>query len=152
MIRFLDILDRNSDKYLKHLFDNSESIVKRDTSVMYYDCTNYFFETEKPDEEIVDEVTGEIILGLRQFGISKENKTSPIVEMGLIMDSRGIPISMCIHPGNTNEQLTAVPLEKEVIKMTGNKSSYIVRMQDLDPTISVNSMIWVVEPILLHSQ
>lgn len=121
MIRFLDILDRNSDKYLKHLFDNSENIVKRDTSVMYYDCTNYFFETEKPDEEIVDEVTGEIILGLRQFEISKENKTSPIVEMGLIMDSRGIPISMCIHPGNTNEQLTAVPLEKEVIKMTGNK-------------------------------
>lgn len=121
MIRFLDILDRNSDKYLKHLFDNSENIVKRDTSVMYYDCTNYFFETEKPDEEIVDEVTGEIILGLRQFGISKENKASPIVEMGLIMDSRGIPISMCIHPGNTNEQLTAVPLEKEVIKMTGNK-------------------------------
>ena len=121
MIRFLDILDRNSDKYLKYLFDNSENIVKRDTSVMYYDCTNYFFETEKPDEEIVDEVTGEIILGLRQFGISKENKTSPIVEMGLIMDSRGIPISMCIHPGNTNEQLTAVPLEKEVIRMTGNK-------------------------------
>lgn len=121
MIRFLDILDRNSDQYLKHLFDNSENIVKRDTSVMYYDCTNYFFETEKPDEEIVDEVTGEIILGLRQFGISKENKTSPIVEMGLIMDSRGIPISMCIHPGNTNEQLTAVPLEKEVIRMTGNK-------------------------------
>ena len=121
MIRFLDILDRNSDQYLKHLFDNSENIVKRDTSVMYYDCTNYFFETEKPDEEIVDEVTGEIILGLRQFGISKEHKTSPIVEMGLIMDSRGIPISMCIHPGNTNEQLTAVPLEKEVIKMTGNK-------------------------------
>lgn len=121
MIRFLDILDRNSGKYLKHLFDNSENIVKRDTSVMYYDCTNYFFETEKPDEEIVDEVTGEIILGLRQFGISKENKTSPIVEMGLIMDSRGIPISMCIHPGNTNEQLTAVPLEKEVIRMTGNK-------------------------------
>lgn len=121
MIRFLDILDRNSDQYLKHLFDNSENIVKRDTSVMYYDCTNYFFETEKPDEEIVDEVTGEIILGLRQFGISKENKTSPIIEMGLIMDRRGIPISMCIHPGNTNEQLTAVPLEKEVIKMTGNK-------------------------------
>ena len=121
MIRFLDILDRNSDQYLIHLFDNSENIVKRDTSVMYYDCTNYFFETEKPDEEIVDEVTGEIILGLRQFGISKENKPSPIVEMGLIMDSRGIPISMCIHPGNTNEQLTAVPLEKEVIKMTGNK-------------------------------
>ena len=121
MIRFLDILDRNSDKYLKHLFNNSENVIPRDTSVMYYDCTNYFFESERADEEVVDEVTGEIIIGLRQFGISKENRPIPIVEMGLIMDSRGIPISMCIHPGNTSEQLTAIPLEKEVIKMTGNK-------------------------------
>ena len=121
MIRFLDILDRNSNKYLEHLFDNSENVVHRDTSVMYYDCTNYFFESERADEEVVDEVTGEIIVGLRQFGISKENRPNLIVEMGLIMDSRGIPISMCIHPGNTNEQLTAIPLEKEVIKMTGNK-------------------------------
>lgn len=121
MIRFLDILDRNSNKYLKHLFDNSENVIQRNTSVMYYDCTNYFFESERADEEVVDEVTGEIIVGLRQFGISKENRPNPIVEMDLIMDSRGIPISMCIHPGNTNEQLTAIPLEKEVIKMTGNK-------------------------------
>lgn len=121
MIRFLDILDRNSDKYLKHLFNNSENVIPRDTSVMYYDCTNYFFESERADEEVVDEVTGEIIIGLRQFGISKENRPIPIVEMGLIMDNRGIPISMCIHPGNTSEQLTAIPLEKEVIKMTGNK-------------------------------
>ena len=121
MIRFLDILDRNSNKYLKHLFNNSENVIPRDTSVMYYDCTNYFFESERADEEVVDEVTGEIIIGLRQFGISKENRPIPIVEMGLIMDNRGIPISMCIHPGNTSEQLTAIPLEKEVIKMTGNK-------------------------------
>lgn len=125
MIRFLDILDKNSNEYLKHLFNNSENIIKRDTSVMYYDCTNYFFESETPDEETVDDVTGEIITGLRQFGISKEHRTSPIIEMGLIMDSRGIPISMCIHPGNKSEQLTAVPLEKDVIKMTGtNKFIY----------------------------
>ena len=121
MIRFLDILDRNSNKYLKHLFDNSKNVIQRNTSVMYYDCTNYFFESERTDEEVIDEVTGDIIVGLRQFGISKENRPNPIVEMGLIMDSRGIPISMCIHPGNTNEQLTAIPLKKEVIKMTGNK-------------------------------
>ena len=61
MIRFLDILDRNSNKYLKHLFDNSENVIQRNTSVMYYDCTNYFFESERADEEVVDEVTGEII-------------------------------------------------------------------------------------------
>lgn len=117
MIRFLDILDRNSNKYLKHLFDNSKNVIQRNTSVMYYDCTNYFFESERTDEEVIDEVTGDIIVGLRQFGISKENRPNPIVEMGLIMDSRGIPISMCIHPGNTNEQLTAIPLKKEVISV-----------------------------------
>ncbi len=126
MIRFLDILDRNSDKYLKHLFNNSENVIPRDTSVMYYDCTNYFFESERADEEVVDEVTGEIIIGLRQFGISKKNRPNPIVEMGLIMDSRGIPISMCIHPGNTNEQLTAIPLEKEVIKMTKKQKIHLL--------------------------
>lgn len=75
MIRFLDILDRNSNKYLKHLFDNSENVVHRDTSVMYYDCTNYFFESERADEEVVDEVTGEIIVGLRQFGIGERKQT-----------------------------------------------------------------------------
>lgn len=119
IIRFLDVLSKNSEDYLKHLFINSNNVVNRDTSVMYYDCTNYFFEAEKPDDEVIDEVTGELILGLRQFGISKENRPNPIVEMGLIMDSRGIPISMCIHPGNTSEQLTAIPLEEDVIKMIG---------------------------------
>lgn len=95
-------------------------MIPRDTSVMYYDCTNYFFESQKADEELIDEVTGEIITGLRQFGVSKEHRPNPIVEMGFIMDSKGIPISMCLHPGNTSEQLTAIPLEEQVVKMTGN--------------------------------
>ena len=71
----------------------------------------------KPDEDIVDEVTGEIFKGMRQYGFCKEHRPNPIVEMGLFMDSRGIPITMCLHPGNTSEQLTAIPLEKEVMKM-----------------------------------
>ena len=54
--------------------------------------------------------------GMRQYGFSKEHRPNPIVEMGLFMDSRGIPITMCLHPGNTSEQLTAIPLEKEVMK------------------------------------
>lgn len=121
ILRFMDVLDSHNREYLEHLFKYSNSIVQRDTSVMYYDCTNYYFESEKPDETIIDEITGEIIKGLKQFGISKENKTNPIVEMGLIMDKRGIPVSMCIHPGNTNEQLTAIPLEKEVLQMLDSK-------------------------------
>lgn len=121
ILRFMDVLDSHNKEYLEHLFKCSNSIVQRDTSVMYYDCTNYYFESEKPDETIIDEITGEIIKGLKQFGISKENKPNPIVEMGLIMDKRGIPVSMCIHPGNTNEQLTAIPLEKEVLQMLDGK-------------------------------
>lgn len=121
ILRFMDVLDSHNREYLEHLFKYSNSVVQRDTSVMYYDCTNYYFESEKPDETIIDEITGEIIKGLKQFGISKENKTNPIVEMGLIMDKRGIPVSMCIHPGNTNEQLTAIPLEKEVLQMLDSK-------------------------------
>ena len=117
ILRFMDVLEDNYDDYLTWLYKNSNSVVKRDTSILYYDCTNFYFECEQPDEDVIDEVTGEIISGLRKYGISKEHRPNPIVEMGLFMDSRGIPITMCLHPGNTSEQITAVPLEKEVIKM-----------------------------------
>jgi len=120
ILRFMDLLAENYDDYLAWLYKNSNSIVKRDTSVLYYDCTNFYCECEQPDEDVVDEVTGEIINGLRKFGISKEHRPNPIVEMGLFMDSRGIPITMCLHSGNTSEQLTAVPLEKEILKMLDN--------------------------------
>ena len=117
ILRFMDLLEEHYDDYLAWLYRQSDTIVKRDSSVLYYDCTNFYFECEQADDEIVDEVTGEVLTGLRQYGVSKEHRPNPIVEMGLFMDSRGIPITMCLHPGNTNEQLTAVPLEKEVLKM-----------------------------------
>ncbi len=117
ILRFMDLLEENHDDYLAWLFDNSNSIIKRDTSVLYYDCTNFYFETEHQDEDYVDEATGEILRGLRQYGFSKQHQPNPLVGMGLFMDSQGIPITMCIHPGNTNEQVTAVPLEREVLKM-----------------------------------
>lgn len=117
--RFMDILYEHRSEYLSWLYKKSNNVVPRDMSVVYYDCTNYYFETERPDEEYIDEITGEIMRGLREFGISKENRPNPIVEMGLLMDKHGIPISMCLEPGNTSEQITAVPLEKEVIKSTG---------------------------------
>ena len=120
ILRFMDLLEENYDDYLAWLYKNSNSVIKRDTSVLYYDCTNFYCECEQPDEDVVDEVTGEVISGLRRFGVSKEHRPNPIVEMGLFMDSRGIPITMCLHPGNTSEQLTAVPLEKEVLKMLDN--------------------------------
>lgn len=120
ILRFMDVLASNYDEYLAHLYKASSQIVARDASVLYYDCTNYYFESERYDEDIVDEVTGEVIEGLRKFALSKDHRPNPVVEMGLVMDSRGIPITMCLHPGNKNEQVTAVPLEEEVIKMTEN--------------------------------
>lgn len=117
ILRFMDLFENYYDDYLTWLYRNSNSVIKRDCSVLYYDCTNFYFECEQPDEDIIDEVTGEIIDGLRKYGISKEHRPNPIMEMGLFMDSRGIPISMCLHPGNTSEQVTAVPLEKEILKM-----------------------------------
>lgn len=121
ILRFLDVLQENYDEYLEHLFLNSGNIVKRNTSVCYFDCTNYYFECEDEDDEYVDEVTGEILKGLRRYGPSKEHRPNPIVQMGLFMDGNGIPISMCINPGSDNEQKCAIPLEQKITKMFKGK-------------------------------
>ena len=118
ILRFMDVLYENREDYLKWLYTKSNKVVKRDSSVFYYDCTNFYFECEAEDPDYVDEVTGETFEGLRRYGFSKEHRPNPIVEMGLLMDAQGIPVYMSLHPGNTNEQVTAVPLEKEVLKMT----------------------------------
>jgi transposase len=70
--------------------------------ILYYDCTNYFFEIEQESSD-------------KQYGPSKENRPNPIVEMGLFMDGDGIPLAFSIHSGNTNEQLTLQPLEKKIL-------------------------------------
>ena len=121
ILRHMDILTENYDEYLEHLFHGSGNIVKRNTSVCYYDCTNYYFEIECEDDEYVDEVTGEIMKGLRRYGYSKDKKPAPLVQMGLFMDGNGIPISMCIESGSESEQLTAIPLEKKIVKMFQGK-------------------------------
>lgn len=124
ILRCMDILSEHYSKYIEWLFQKSNNIVERNTSVMYYDCTNFYCECESADEDYIDEVTGELIEGLRRFGYSKEHRPNPIVEMGLFMDMRGIPISMSIIPGNKNEQVTAIPMEQEILKMT-NGSKFI---------------------------
>lgn len=121
ILRTMDILEEHYDEYISHLFEKSNNIIKRNTSVCYYDCSNYYFEIETEDEDYVDEVTGETVKGLRKYGPSKEHRPNPIVEMGLFMDSDGIPLSMCITSGSDNEQTTAIPLEKKLTKMFGKK-------------------------------
>ena len=121
IMRTMDIMEAHYDEYISHLFEKSCHLIKRDTSVCFYDCTNYYFEIEAEDEDYIDEVTGEKIKGLRKYGPSKEHRPNPIVEMGLFMDTDGIPLSMCITSGSDNEQTTAIPLEKKLTQMFQKK-------------------------------
>lgn len=121
ILRFMDLLENNYSGYLEQLYHGSFNVLKRNTSVCYFDCTNYYFESQHEDGEYVDEVTGEILKGLRRYGPSKQHQPSPLVQMGLFMDGDGIPLSMCITPGSDNEQTCAVPLEKRITKMFQGK-------------------------------
>ena len=121
IMRTMDIMEKHYDEYITHLFEKSSHLVKRDTSVCFYDCSNYYFEIETEDEDYVDDVTGETVKGLRRYGPSKEHRPNPIVEMGLFMDRNGIPLSMCITSGSDNEQTTAISLEKKLTQMFKGK-------------------------------
>ena len=100
--RSLSVMAKESDYIQNRLFKNSTGIQKRNTQVIYYDCTNFYFETDTAEYD-------------KQFGKSKENRPLPIVGMGLFMDTDGIPISFSIYPGNRNEQLTMIPLEEKML-------------------------------------
>lgn len=120
VLRGMDVLSENFDNYICHLYEASSKIIKRDTTVCYYDCTNYYSEIETADEDIVDEYTGEIIEGFRKYGLSKDHKPNPLVQMGLFMDSDGIPMSMCLTKGNEAEMNTVLPLEKKLVRIIKN--------------------------------
>ena len=119
--KYMDILEENYNDYLSFLFKSSNKIIKRNTSVCYFDFTNFYFEKESEDIDVYDDVTNELIKGLLKYGVSKEHRPNPIVQMGLFMDGDGIPLSMSINSGSDNESINAVPSEKELIKMFKDK-------------------------------
>jgi transposase len=101
--RALSVIAEESDYIQATLFKNSMKLSKRKTGVIYYDCTNFYFEIEQAEDD-------------KQYGPCKENRPLPIVEMGLFMDSEGIPLAFSINPGNQNEQLSLVPLEQKLLQ------------------------------------
>lgn len=98
--RALDILDKESDFIQAKVYEATKE--SRKDSILYYDCTNFFFETEEES-------------GLRKYGKSKENRPSPIVQLGLFMDADGIPLAFTTFAGNENEQPSLIPLEKKIL-------------------------------------
>ena len=101
--RALEVIAKETDFIQAELYKNSLKISKRNTNILYYDCTNYFFEIEQES-------------GLRQYGPSKEHRPNPITQMGLFMDGDGIPLAFSITAGNTNEQITLTPLEEKILE------------------------------------
>ena len=122
VLRTMDLLSEHYEEFIRHLFNNTSSVVeKRDLSICYYDCTNFYFEVDCPDYDYVDEITGEFIKGFRKYGIAKQHQPKPLVGMGLMMDRDGLPLTMCLYPGNESEQTTAIPLEAELIQLLKGK-------------------------------
>ena len=125
--RALSLLATEFNSIQADVYKRSQKLWKRNTSVVYYDLTNYFFECEEES-------------GVRQYGYSKEHRPNPIVQMGLFMDHDGFPLAMCIEPGNTAETSTLKPMEqilkdkfglsKLVVCTDGGLSSYENRKND----------------------
>lgn len=99
--RALSVLSRESDFIQARLYHNSIASKPRDTRIIYYDCTNYYFEIESDDD-------------FRKYGHSKEHRPNPIVQLGMFMDADGLPLAFCVNPGNTPETQTMQPLEEKL--------------------------------------
>lgn len=101
--RALEVIAKENDFFQSELYKNSQNVINRNKEVLYYDCTNYYFEIEAEDD-------------FRKYGVSKEHRPNPIVQMGLFMDADGIPLAFSVFDGNQNEQPSMSPLEQKIIK------------------------------------
>ena len=111
----LSFIAENKDKIIRRMNTNLVKKAGRSPNVIYYDVTNFFFETEDQDEDVLDEEGIVLEKGLRKFGVCKEERRQPIVQMGLFMDDDGIPIAIESFPGNTLDHLTLRPAMKKTI-------------------------------------
>lgn len=125
MYRSLSLIAGHIDDIQATVYRSSKKIIDRKERVIYFDCTNYFFEIEDNDRDYVDSETGEVVFGLRKRGKSKENRPNPIVQMGMFMDGDGIPLAFNIFPGNESEQIWLQPLE-EVLGRKFDLTEFVV--------------------------
>ena len=119
--RALEILARENDLFQSQLYKNSEQMMDRQKGILYYDCTNYYFEIEEEDS-------------FRKYGHSKEHRPNPVVQMGLFMDADGIPLTFSLFNGNENEQPSMRPLEKKILSDFGVKKFIVCTDAGLSST------------------
>ena len=113
--RALSVIAVEFDSIQSELYKFSSQVVRRKTGVLYYDCTNFYFETEQEDP-VSNQEADDRGIAARKYGISKQHQPSPLVQMGLFMDYSGIPLAICINRGNKNEQQTLIPLEEKILQ------------------------------------
>ena len=126
LYRSLDYFNGFRDDILKLIWDNTKDKYNRDTSISYYDTTNYYFEISYNDEDLIDENGTILEKGYRKKGPSKEHRKTPIISMGLLMDKIGIPLSYDLFPGNESEKLQMRPALKSTKAKYGIERTIIV--------------------------
>ena len=126
LYRSLDYFNGFKDNILKLIWDNTKDKYNRDTSISYYDTTNYYFEISYNDEDLIDENGTILEKGYRKKGPSKEHRKTPIISMGLLMDRIGIPLSYDLFPGNESEKLQMRPSLKSTKAKYGIDRTIIV--------------------------
>ena len=121
----LDVIYANRRQIVQRMNTCITRSIGRSPSTVFYDVTNFFFETARPDADFEDE-DGNVVTGLRKFGVSKENRRQPIVQLGLFLDGNGIPISFATFPGNTLDHHTLRPAMDETVGDLGIKRFVLV--------------------------
>ena len=121
----LDVIYANRKQIVQRMNTCITSVIGRNPNTVFYDVTNFFFEIARPDDDFED-ADGSVITGLRKFGVSKENRRQPIVQLGLFLDDNGIPISFATFPGNTLDHHTLRPAMNETIDDLGIKRFVLV--------------------------
>lgn len=138
--RYLDKLDEIKNDIQLHLHQEISRLTNRESRLVFYDVTNYYFETDIPDEEEISE-DGEVIrVGLRRRGPSKEHRPKPIVQLGLFMDTNGIPISYKLFRGNQTDPVTYLPAVKEIKKQFGIERIIVVADKAMNSKTNVSAM------------
>ena len=139
--RLLDKLNEVKDDIQLHLHQEISRLTNRESRLVFYDVTNYYFETDIPDEEEVSE-DGEVLkVGLRRRGPSKEHRPKPIVQLGLFMDTNGIPISYKLFRGNQTDPVTYLPAVEEVRKQFGIERIVVVADKAMNSKTNVSAML-----------
>lgn len=121
----LDVIYKNRVKIMQRMNSAICKGMGRDTSLLFYDVTNFYFEIGDPDPDVEDENGNFVEKGIRQKGVSKEHRTEPIVQMSMFLDNSGIPVAMNIFPGNTLDHQTVVPTYDDVVSRLGFKGKFI---------------------------